>query len=110
LATNLHILIAGLTLPSEYVKNELMDYFYFALIILGLVAVIFLLNRYEKGIKVRYKKTAYSLLESDSPDVKKIRETIKGLRIYGGRWFKDKECVELVSRLQDKYDSLEKLG
>jgi hypothetical protein len=96
-----------LTLHIEYAKNELMDYFYFALLILGLVAIIFLLNRYEKRIKVRYKKTAYNLLDVERPDLKEIKDTIKGLRLYGGRWFKDKECLQLVSRLQNKYDSLE---
>jgi hypothetical protein len=96
-----------LTLHIEYAKNELMDYFYFALLILGLVAIIFLLNRYEKRIKVRYKKIAYGLLDVERPDLKEIKDTIKGLRLYGGRWFKDKECLQLVSRLQNKYDSLE---
>jgi hypothetical protein len=80
-----------------------MDYFYFALIFIGLVGIAFLLNRYEKRIKVRYKKTAYSLLDAEMPDLKQVKETIKGLRLYGGRWFKDKECVQLVARLQEKY-------
>jgi hypothetical protein len=83
-----------------------MDYFYFVLIILAVVGIIFLLNRYEKRIKVRYKKTAYGLLDDERPDLKEVRETIKGLRLYGGRWFKDKECVQLVAHLQDKYNSL----
>jgi hypothetical protein len=96
-----------LTLPIEYAKNEFMDYFYFALIILGLAGIIIFLNRYEKRIKVRYKKTAYALLDTERPDLKEIKDTIKCLRLYGGRWFKDKECLQLVSRLQDKFDSLE---
>jgi hypothetical protein len=85
-----------------------MDYFYFALIVLGLAGIIFLLNRYEKRIKVRYKKTAYVLLDDERADTKQIKETIKGLRLYGGRLFKDKECVKLVARLQDKFYSLER--
>jgi hypothetical protein len=84
-----------------------MDYFYFALIVFALVAILFLLTRWEKRIKNRYKKTAYSLLDAARPDPKDINDTIKGLRLYGGRWFKDKECIQLVNRLQLKYESLE---
>ncbi len=83
-----------------------MDYLYFALIILGLVAIMYLLIRFEKGTKIKYKKTAYSLLDSVKPSAQEIKDTIKGLRIYGGRWRKDKECYQLVERLQVKYDSL----
>lgn len=85
-----------------------MDYFYSALIILALIAAMYFLTSWEKRIKIKYKKTAYSLLETERPDLKKIRDTIKGLRLYGGRWFKDKECSQLVNRLQVKYESLEK--
>ena len=83
-----------------------MDYFYFGLIILGLVAIMYFLMRIEKGTKLKYKKTAYSLLENTKPGPQEIRDTIKGLRLYGGRWFKDKECTQLVERLQVKYNSL----
>ncbi len=83
-----------------------MDYFYFALIILALAALMYFLIRVEKRIKTKYKKTAYGLLDVARPDSKEIRETIRGLRLYGGRWFKDKECIQLVNRLQIKYNSL----
>ena len=83
-----------------------MDYFYFALIILGLVAMMYLLIRFEKRIKLRYKKAAYGLLETARPDAKEMRDAIKALRLYGGRWFKDKECSQLVERLQIKYGYL----
>jgi hypothetical protein len=83
-----------------------MDYFIFALIILALLAAIFFLNRFEKGIKARFKRTAYGLLEDSQPDPKVIKETIRGLRLYGGRWFKDKECVQLVDKLLLKFDNL----
>jgi hypothetical protein len=82
-----------------------MDYFYFALIIMVLVAIIILISRYEKGIKTRHIKDAYGLLETSQPDPKKVIDTIKGLRLYGGHWRKDKECVQLVERLQDKFSS-----
>jgi hypothetical protein len=97
----------GLTPPVEYAKNELMDYFYFVLIILALVAIMYFLIRAEKGIKIKYKKAAYGLLEKARPEPKEIIDTIKGLRLYGGRWFRDKECSQLVNRLQIKYESLE---
>jgi len=85
-----------------------MDYFYFALMVLALIAIMFLLIRWDKRIKMKYKKDAYGLLDTNHPDPKKILDTIKGLRLYGGRWFKDKECTQLVTRLHLKYDSLEK--
>jgi hypothetical protein len=85
-----------------------MDYFYFALIILVLAGLMYFLMRVEKRTKNKYKKTAYVLLETERPDPKELRDTILGLRLYGGRWFKDKECTQLVARLQLKYESLER--
>ncbi len=85
-----------------------MDYFYFVLIILALIAAMYLLSRVEKNTKIKYKKTAYSLLETDRPDPKEIKGTIKGLRIYGGRFFKDKECIQLVQRLITRLDTIER--
>jgi hypothetical protein len=86
-----------------------MDYVIFALIIIGLVLVIILLNRVEKRTKLNIKKTAYTLLEAVDPTPKDIKDAIKGLRLYGGRFRKDKECVELVKRLIDKLDTIEKV-
>lgn len=83
-----------------------MDYLYFALIILACVGAIFLINRYEKRVKTKYKKTAYGLLETKQPDPKEVKDTIKGLRLYGGRLFKDKECTQLVDRLLIKFNSI----
>jgi hypothetical protein len=83
-----------------------MDYFYFILIILSLAAMMYLLFRLEKATKVKYKKTAYGLLDAVKPGAEEIKDTIKGLRLYGGRWRKDKECYQLVERLQVKYESL----
>ena len=80
-----------------------MDYFVFVLIILTLLGIMFFLNRFEKGIKAKYKKAAYGLLDTNQPDSKEVKDTIKGLRLYGGRWFKDKECIQLVDRLIGKY-------
>ena len=80
-----------------------MEYFYFILCILALIAILFLLSKYDARVKNKYKKTAYRLLETSSPDAKEVRDTIKGLRLYGGRIRKDKETVELVKRLQEKF-------
>jgi hypothetical protein len=87
-----------------------MDYAIFALIIIALVLVIILLNRIEKKTKLNLKKTAYTLLEAVEPTPKDIMDTIKGLRLYGGRLRKDKECIELVKRLVDKLDTVEKVA
>ena len=80
-----------------------MEYFYFVLFILALIVILFLLFKYDARVKSGYKKAAYRLLETSSPDVKEVRDTIKGLRLYGGRIRKDKETVELVNRLQEKF-------
>ncbi len=85
-----------------------MDLFIFILIIIVLALIIYLLNRIEKKTKLNYKKTAYQLLEGINPTPKEIKDTIKGLRLYGGRIRKDKECVQLVQRLLEKLDTVEK--
>jgi hypothetical protein len=87
--------------------NDPWDYVIFVLIIIALIAIMFLLNRAEKRTKARYKKNAYALLETDTPSTKELKDTIKGLRLYGGRFFKDKECAQLVERLIIKWDILE---
>jgi regulatory protein YycI of two-component signal transduction system YycFG len=87
-----------------------MEYFIFVLIIIALVLVIVLLNRIEKRTKLNIKKTAYRLLETVDPTPKEILDTIKGLRLYGGRIRKDQECIQLVNRLQKKLDAIEKPG
>lgn len=84
-----------------------MDYIVFILIILALALIIVFLNQIEKRIKTKFKKTAYSLLEAARPTSQEMKDTIKGLRLYGGRWFKDKECAQLVQRLLAKNDTLE---
>ncbi len=80
----------------------------FFLIIIALILIIYLLNRIEKRTKLNYKKNAYQLLEGINPTPKEIKDTIKGLRLYGGRLRKDKECVQLVQRLLEKLDTVEK--
>jgi hypothetical protein len=87
--------------------NNAWDYIIFALIMIGLVGIMVLLNRAEKRTKAKYKKTAYALLENGNPTEKELKDTIKGLRLYGGRFFKDKECIQLVDRLLTKWDMLD---
>jgi hypothetical protein len=79
-----------------------MDYVYMVLFILALVLALFGLNRYDAYTKTKYKKDAYKLLEDPAPDIKKIKDTIKGLRMYSGKWRKDKESVMLVEKLQGR--------
>ena len=86
-----------------------MDYVVFFLIIVALVLIIYLLSRVEKRTKLNYKKNAYELLEGVNPTPKEIKDAIKGLRLYGGRLRKDKECVELVKRLAEKLNTVEKI-
>ncbi|MCX7911618.1 MAG: hypothetical protein N2506_01445 [Dehalococcoidales bacterium] len=84
-----------------------MDYLLFVLIIIGLILIIVFLNRIDRRTKARYKKTAYSLLEKPDCTPKELKDTIRGLRLYGGRWVKDKECTQLINRLIDKLDTVE---
>jgi hypothetical protein len=83
-----------------------MDVVYFILIILALVGAMLLLRRSEKKTKNKCKKTAYRLLDTPNPDRAEVASTIKLLRLYGGRWRKDKEFVELVERLRDRLNSI----
>ena len=84
-----------------------MDYVYFIIIILALVAIIYFLNRSEKKTKNKHKKDAYRLLDTPNPDQREIISTIKCLRLYGGRWRKDQEFVELIKRLNMRLDKIE---
>jgi hypothetical protein len=79
-----------------------MEYVYLGLFILVLVLALVGLNKVDAGTKKKLKREAYKLLEDSGTDEKKIKDTIKGLRLYGGRWRKDKECVQLIERLQKK--------
>ena len=84
-----------------------MDYLFFILIILALVAASYFLRRSDKKTKNKYKIAAYRLLDAPNPARDEIVNTIKFLRLYGGRLFKDKEFVELVKRLTDRLNKIE---
>jgi len=79
-----------------------MDYIYLALFIIVLTLSLVGLNKLDAMTKKRHKQAAYKLLETSSPDAQEVKRTIKCLRLYGGRWKKDKECIQLVERLQNK--------
>jgi hypothetical protein len=79
-----------------------MDYVYIALFIIVLALALIGLSRLDVRTKKKYKHDAYRLLETASADVKQVKDTIKGLRLYGGRWKKDHECLQLIQRLQEK--------
>ena len=83
-----------------------MDYFAFILIILILIVLAVILNRSQTKARDKYKIDAYRLLETPTPSPKEVRDTIKALKLYGGRWFKDKESIELIKRLHDKFGQL----
>ncbi len=79
-----------------------MEYVYIILFMVFLLGLLVLLSRLDRRTKNKHKQTAYKLLETSGPDPKAVKDTIKLLRLYGGRWRKDKECIELVQRLQEK--------
>lgn len=73
-----------------------------ALFVIVLVLLLGGLSKLDTRTKKKHKQAAYKLLETSSPDAKEVKNTIKNLRLYGGRWRKDKECLQLIQRLQDK--------
>jgi hypothetical protein len=79
-----------------------MDYVYLALFIIILVLLLVGLSKLDARTKKKHKQAAYKLLETSNPDAKEVKNAIKGLRMYGGRWRKDKECFQLIQRLHDK--------
>jgi hypothetical protein len=80
------------------------DYFFFIGIILVLGAASYLLTRLEKKTKNKVKKEAYRLLDTPEPARADIIKSIKMIRLYGGRWFKDKEFKQIADRLIDKLE------
>ncbi len=85
-----------------------MEYVTFILLILFLGFVLILVTRLDRRTKNKWRKNAYSLLETVKPDPEEIVKTIKNLRLYGGRIRQNKEFQQLIARLQDKLDSVKK--
>jgi len=70
-----------------------------AVLIIGLPIVL-------AKAKKENKKGCLQLLKKSNPNPKDIKETIKGLNRYVGRWSKDEEAAQLIKRLMDKLDQL----
>ena len=87
-----------------------LDIILFIVIILALVATFYFLHVSEFKTKNEHKMTAYNLLEEKNPDPKKVKETIKMLRLYGGRFRKDHEFGQLELLLMDLLHDIEKPG
>lgn len=86
------------------------DILTFILIVLALVAALYLLHRSEVKTKNKYKLVAYNLLEEKNPDPEKVKETIKFLHIYGGRFRRDHEFGQLQILLTHLLNEIEKPG
>jgi hypothetical protein len=87
--------------------REVMDYLYIILVIAVLGAAWWLLFQSEKKTKNKYKIEAYKLLDSPDATATEIKKHIKLLRLYGGRFRKDKEYIQLVEKLITKLDKIE---
>jgi hypothetical protein len=84
------------------------DYFFFVAVILVLVGASYLLTRLEKKTKNKVKKEAYRLLDMPEPARADVIKSIKMIRLYGGRWIKDKEFKQLANQLIDKLEKTRK--
>ena len=84
-----------------------MDYVVFVLIVLALLAGFYFLHQADVKTKNKYKKEAYRLLDMATAPRDDLIKSIKMLRLYGGRWKKDKEFAQLINRLLDKLEQVE---
>ena len=89
---------------------QAVDIVIFIVIFLALVGIFILLHRSERKSKNKCKITAYNLLEENNPDPKKVKDTIRLLRLYSGRFRRDQEFIQLVKMLQDLLSEIEKSG
>jgi hypothetical protein len=71
--------------------------------VLVLVGAWVLVNRIDKRAKERYRRDAYRILDTENPTEKELKETLRGLSLYGGRIKKDQEFEELKRRLSSKF-------
>jgi hypothetical protein len=79
-----------------------MDYVYLFLLVAFLAGALFFLFRLEKQAKYRQRRAAYDLLEKKNSSAQEIKQALKGLRLYSGRWRKDKEFLQLIARLEER--------
>jgi len=83
-----------------------MDYVTFFLVIIVLVGIVVLLNKFESRTKNRYKRDALRLLETPDPSPGEVKSTLRGLHLYSGRIKKDKEALHLARQLYKKHGSI----
>ena len=83
-----------------------MDYLWFVLMILALCGAWYLVNRFDKRAKSRNREEAYRVLDLENPSEKELKDAIRGIHIYTGKWRKDKEFVELRNKLSDRMNKL----
>ncbi len=81
-----------------------MLYLWFFTAMAFLALLLFLLSTIEKKSKNVYRKDAYNLLEQEKPDPRKLKSSIRLLRLYGGRLRRDQEIQELILRLKAKLE------
>ena len=87
-----------------------LDIISLVLLILVLGSLAYLLHRMDVSAKNKHKITAYNLLDEKNPAPKKIKDSLKILRLYGGRWHKDPEIVELIRLLSNLLNEIENTG
>ena len=83
-----------------------MEYVFFALLVVVLAGLVYILRRMDTRAKNKHRKAAYKLLEATDPGVKEIKDALKALHLYGGRWRRDKEFAELARRLADRLNKI----
>jgi hypothetical protein len=94
-----------LSLDNRFInrQNIVMDYFLFALILLALIGIFIFVTRLDNKAKNRHKADAYEMLEISDPDPKKLKDCVRGLRLYSGRIRKDHEAMDLSRQLLTKH-------
>lgn len=95
-----------MTLPWLICYNRNMDYVWFILIILALCGAWYTVNRFDKKAKARNREEAYRVLDLENPTEKEMKDALKGVHLYTGRYRKDKEFVDLRNKLSDKMNKL----
>ncbi|OGN95264.1 MAG: hypothetical protein A2Y89_02015 [Chloroflexi bacterium RBG_13_51_18] len=87
---------------------QVTDILFFIGLILLLAGAVYLLHRIDVKEKNKHKIHAYNLLDKDNPDPKDIKNSIRLLSAYGGRFRKDQEFMELKKLLSGLLYEIEK--
>jgi hypothetical protein len=81
-----------------------LDIVIFVLILLALAGGMYWLHRIDVNTKNKNKMIAYKLLDDNSQDARKLKETLTMLHLYRGRWRKDPEFVQLIKLISEQLD------